>query len=412
MSNFFQHLALRALGQVRKSDAQPVVRSRFEPDSQSRRNLLDEVGQPDLQEHENGSDLGRTDQASQTNVRPRVTAGQAGFTVSASGRTAEPSLRASAQVVPHGDTPNSHDVASEPEDGPQSLELSEPSLAGATPSRHDVMPRGSKEPGPDPFSVDPLAEVPDPGVSVPSSKDKPRTTTGKSADLQDADFGDAQDGSSTNLPASDPASDLQPSGTVGKASLDSIRQRSNNADAAGTTSEGQPRQASRVSPLSAEPDRSSANSERVPSVEETESDSGSGDSQDRAARTVADPRVSVAGPRLPASHASRAGTRNTGHSETEEVQGTDFASAPSSALAQTDVSHGAGQGISLQTAKPKSESAGPSQSVSAPQVHIRIGRIEVRAPAPKPAMVQAPVPPPRTPSVSLSDYLKQTRGRG
>src|SRR5262249_52433275 len=51
-----------------------------------------------------------------------------------------------------------------------------------------------------------------------------------------------------------------------------------------------------------------------------------------------------------------------------------------------------------------------SARAAAPEIHVKTGRIEVRALVPPPAAPRVPAPSP-APQVSLNDYLKQLRGR-
>ncbi len=396
MSNYFEHLAMRALGHVRPSDAQPQVRSRFEPES-PRRSLPDDVaGSADPVGLESAAAPWPADRPSVTSSAPRGRAASTALPVLADVQQAATSAPASFDNDLAAARPGSEVLPPPGPREPARVEVASVELAAAHTALANPQPAVSRGPSPSNFSEGLSAQVPPvaseseavgslvrPPVSAGSAAGEAASDAAplakrdedalvhaeKSSDLALDGPGAKEDIGASSRPATpSPAAFLGPS------------ERKTKADVADLTGVA-------VGPPVAPEARPAA--DRPPTTAEDRPGplSAAGSTEESAARppspsALADRPSGPAVPQVPASPASRAQDE------------------PPRPLAATVA----------RSAVPVAMAAPPS--VPVPQVHIRIGRIEVRAPVAKPVATQAPAIAARTPSVSLSDYLSQTRGRG
>lgn len=411
MSNYFEHLALRALGQVRKSDAQPVVRSRFEPEALGRRELQDAVGRSAIQRNENSFALDPADPPDKNNSERRGPAGQAPSAVSESGRGAGSDVPSSSDVGPLPGPATSNEVSAGP-DGPTSFELSDREVAAVTPSEKNVGRRWPQEPASQKLFNDPVAAWLQPTLEIPAQPAQPPGSGRKSPTPQDSDsevaFDERREPSATLAPPRD----APVSGDSDRADVGTQRERAS-SDRSAAGKPGKPESQDAAVSLPADSmGRRDTTSEQKPNAKGAELFAQGQDIETEAPPRVTAPQTSVGQPVRTQGPARQVGT---GAEEPEGERGDPRsqsalfgAAASSEASAPARLTQAVSEPPMGGKASPPVQTAAPP----APQVHIRIGRIEVRAPAAKPAAAPPPPAPTRTPSVSLSDYLKQTRGRG
>ncbi len=394
MSNYFQHLAMRALGQVRSSDAQPAVRSRFEPES-PRRSFPDiAVGNWDPGTAETPATAVPSDPSVETNAAPTGRAASSRLPISAPITSADPAARASQDTVRAADSPSADFSAPTVSHEPARLEMTEGTQAAAHTTYENAEPTVPREPRPTGLPEDLSAPVP----SVVAKVGEAGTQHRRSADEARADL-EASPDAAPDVKTSEPAA--APAKKSLKAALDGF----GGAEDTAPSHEGAESDSSALrGPLgreseAARKDLLGTGREVVrdtPSSARRESEAEEGregqKTQTPSAKDAAEPilREKTVAASLSSPPASPAATQQPSQSAEESRR-------PAAVPAPVSVVPSA---------------SAPSPVLPAPQVHIRIGRIEVRAPAAKPAAMPAPVVPARTPSVALSDYLKQTRGRG
>lgn len=396
MSNYFQHLAMRALGQVQKGDAQPTVRSRFEPESQNRSLSDVAVGNGDPGATENSAMAVPKDQPVLTSPAPRSRAASTRLPMSAPVASAGPPDLASQEPVRAADSPIADFSEPVVTRGPARLEIPKDTQAAAHTAYENSQPTFPREPSPIGLSEDLSAQVPGVVAKVGETGTQPRRPT-EQARVDSETSPDAAPVVKTSKPAAAPA---EKSLKVAMDGFGVAEDTVSSQQAAGSDSSallwplGNESATARTDLVGlgsgSEVGRDTSESARTePETEERS------EGQKTQARSATD--AAKQGSREKPGLASQSGPPATPDPSPQPSPSAEESRSPKAVLSPVSVVPSA---------------SAPSPVLPAPQVHIRIGRIEVRAPAAKPVATSAPVVPARTPSVALSDYLKQTRGRG